>query len=195
MNYFNFLPEELVTEVIVYLDIDEIKLFQTFYGNKLDLTSKLFWINKLKYDKLEEYIPFLGITKGGNYLGEYESFVDTDENVNNFMTGFKRVRSNLVFYILPEVDTEELINTIDIGEFDKMTVGEMEVIDLVDVIQFEYMNRKYKFVRTSNRRMGFTPGEITEKQFKLLLIKLELVGYNIFALSDLEEQYEALNEY
>ena len=48
-NYFELIPDELIIEILVCLDIDNL---YNISDNFTIIKSKLFWIKKLQYDNL-----------------------------------------------------------------------------------------------------------------------------------------------
>ena len=64
-NYFNYMPEELIFQVLIYLDMKDIERL-TLKSSPIEITQNIlkknfFWIQKLKHDNMESYIPFFNI--------------------------------------------------------------------------------------------------------------------------------------
>src|SRR5436305_7541351 len=116
MNYFEFVPIELISQILLYLDVDEIEQSIEVYPQfKSVINQKIFWIMKLKLDKLSDYIPYLGTIKEG--IRDYHNFRDINIYINNFMRGFKEVGAHLYFNISNNIDIKELINNFTLKEF------------------------------------------------------------------------------
>ena len=86
-----FLPIELLSEIILHLEPDYIenvtkvsKLAQSV------INSKIFWINKLIINKMNEYIPFMSVINlYSDSLDEYKDFIIIEQNVTNVLGAFK----------------------------------------------------------------------------------------------------------
>ena len=79
MSYLDQLPNELLIEIFLYLDIEDLER-----TNPIIIESRVFWTRKLKNVNMEEYVSFLGLYKlinkiqGRNncYLEDYSKFVN-----------------------------------------------------------------------------------------------------------------------
>ena len=166
-TYLDFLPSELLSEILWHLDIDEIE-------NVLDVSefvqtiinSRVFWINRLLTDNMEKYIQFLGTFDNG--LEDYREFMSVEEDVVDFISGFKRYGSQINFKVLDEVDVKELIYDYNLDEVAAATQNTNEEAVV------ENIKGKYIFIPVTSETKKRT--DLTKEEFKLLLIKLSLVA-------------------
>ena len=185
-TYLNFLPSELLSEILWYLDIDEIEnVLEVSEFVQRVVDSRVFWINKLTFDDMEEYIQFLGTFDNG--FEDYRGFMSVEEDVVNFMSGFKRYGGHMEFPISIEVDVKELINDYTLDEFKEA------IQDFEGEIMIENFRGKYSYFFNKSG-ISDEIGVLTAKELGLLLIKLSLAGQNIFELSNLEKMMAEMYE-
>lgn len=194
-TYFNSLPLELLSEILLYLDINEIKEVTTVSRLvQIIIESKIFWINKLTFDKMDEYISFLGTFS--DYFKNYNRFMLIERDIIYFTKKFNGYGGNvefamsddkfrihnayILFYISDDINVKEMID-YNLEKFSR-AVKTMNVEVLIENIKEKYT---YALIKPINQIIE--NGELTQKEFKLLLIKLSLVGMNIFDLSNWEE--------
>ena len=76
-TYMDRLPDELLMETFLYLDVDYIQKESNKFAHNI-IESKIFWMKKFKHDGLEEYVQYLGLfhkinnyTNLSNYIEDY----------------------------------------------------------------------------------------------------------------------------
>ena len=175
--YLNFLPLELIGEILLYSDVESIKNLAKLLDINEIIMSTMFWVNKLKLDGLDIYIQFLGETQ------DYQNFYNINNNISNFIFLFKKFNENLLFDTTSKIDIRDLINSFSLKKFGS-------VIDISK--QDYYISIRYIYYNTYRCIQASVYGEyeivsITESEFKLLLIKLLLVNIDIYSLSNLDD--------
>ena len=73
--YFDRIPTEIMAEILLYLDIEDIKLINI----KEIIESKGFWIQKLMHDGMKDYVSLLGFF---NYMKDYTNFKYINNDIN-----------------------------------------------------------------------------------------------------------------
>ena len=84
-NYLEFLPNEIITNILIYLSYENLKiLFRIDQLNPIKslLFEKSFWIDKLKHDNIEEYIPYMG-QLSGEYILQYLAFININDRLES----------------------------------------------------------------------------------------------------------------
>jgi len=84
MNYLDSLPVEILYEIYVYIKVTIVPMalgsdVQTQNIHEKLLNDKLFWIIKLNYEKLSDYIKYLGFTN--SFIKDYELINRTNEYI------------------------------------------------------------------------------------------------------------------
>ena len=206
-TYFNYIPYELIEIIMLYMpsftskEVNYLK-FQTAFPEikyiKDILNSKIFWINRLKDEKLDEYIPFLG--HNNNYIEDYKQFVNIKNNVNTIISECDQIFfPQLAFRIKENININELITTLDLKNFKNMIPdlrSEPKHIVIFRKIGNDY---NYLYLHGSNKIYS---KDITIDNFILVLIKLYLLNYDvlsngssgIFMLSHPDEPVNYRNE-
>ena len=191
MNYLDFIPPELVIEILLYLDIDEIENLSKISLNVRDVfNAKLFWIKKLQFDNMSEYIPFLG--RKGTYLEDYKEFMKIEEDIYSILGMTRNFNGWISIKLKKYVDIRDLIDKYTPKEIGNLvTLGS----DNISLTYIEYRGKhKYQYESTFVGNVNRVIGELSEEEVKLLLIKLRLAGINLDSITNFEEIYEE-NEY
>ena len=103
-NYFELIPDELIIEILVCLDIDNLYNI----SNNFTITkSKLFWIKKLQYDNLGYYLDLLN--DSSDYV-QYKRIC----SIHNTILKLSKNPGYYVSFVLSN------INTIDDNIFTKV---------------------------------------------------------------------------
>ena len=185
MNYLDYIPPELVVEILLYLDIDEIENLSKISTNVRDvIDTKLFWIKKLQFDNMSEYIPFLG--RKGTYLEDYKEFMEIEEEI--YHTKFA---AWLTIRLKRDVDIKDLIEDYTPEEIaDLITLKK----DASEVIEIEYKGSLgYEYIIFNSKKLPNLPstrGELSEEEAKVLLIKLRLGGVILKSIGNWVEMYD-----
>ena len=79
MNYLDLLPSELVTEILLHLDVRDLEsLAKVSELVEKKIEDKYFWIKKFQFDNLHDYIDFLGdnqVFMKPNIIGKNRGFI------------------------------------------------------------------------------------------------------------------------
>ena len=191
MNYLDLIPPELVVEILLYLDIDEIENLSKISTNvRSVINTKLFWIKKLQFDNMSEYIPFLG--RKGTYLEDYKEFMKIEEDIYSILGMTRNFSGFISIKFKKYVDIRDLIDKYTPQEIGNLvTLGS----DYISIIYIEYIGKhKHQYETTFVGNVDRIIGELSEEEVKLLLIKLRLAGINLDSITNFEEIYEE-NEY
>ena len=191
MNYLDFIPPELIVEILLYLDIDEIENLSKISLNVRDVfNTKLFWIKKLQFDNMSEYIPFLG--RNETHLNDYKEFMKIEEEIYSTLGMTRNFNGFITIKLKKYVDIRDLIHKYTPEEIANLITLKSDNISLTYI---EYRGKhKYQYESTFVSNVDRVIGELSEEEVKLLLIKLRLAGINLESISNFEEIYEE-NEY
>lgn len=188
-TFFDLIPDEIMSQILLYLDIDDINPSSHNFSVGNIIKSKLFWIQKLTYDGMELYIPFLS---NDNYVGAYYRFESTDRRVRYFMQSLRYPYAKMNLFIPDDAELTDLVNTFTIEKLSKL-----EKLNFYPYkgkhILIEYFKGKYYYYVT---QVSFNEKNyLKAKDLKILLIKLVLADINLDALPDSEEMLSDSSEY
>ena len=74
MDYFKLLNNDVLSEIITRLNLNDITTVNNIFNISV-INDKLFWINKLKVDNLDEYVKFLDIVGELSYIDKYDKIL------------------------------------------------------------------------------------------------------------------------
>lgn len=177
--YFDYLPDELLGEILLYLGPFDILYLSESINTESVICSKIFWINKLSYTEMEEYIPFLSLLKD-RFLDEYFKILEIDEKVQIFIDMLERNEGFLLLKTINNIGLKQLID-YHLNEFkSEVTFGKYG-----DGIQIYYKKQiYYKNVNSSKVE------KLSNEEFKLLIIKLLVSDFKLYEMSNLYEIYD-----
>ena len=192
MLYFVTLPEEIVLEILLLLEIDELnnllKIKPSILSIHTIIKSKLFWINKLKNDGMNLYISFLGEFEG-DYLEGYQIFLNIDLEINDFKNRLILCNSNIHMYVANNFNLKYSINNFSPNKISRLIKSHKEINDNTNCLILQYSDEKcyYDYDDLYNEFYGpTTPDLLSFDEFKMLLIKMILSDLNIYSFTDIE---------
>src|SRR5438552_3469597 len=80
LRYLDFIPIELVFEILFYLDIDDIIIFDKTHPQLNIRKNKVFWINRIIDSQLDDFLFLLDSFYPADYLTQYQYFKKTNES-------------------------------------------------------------------------------------------------------------------
>ena len=172
MNYLNYINDDLKSIILSYLNIDDI--FKLDNINNI-LNNKIFWINKLKYDNMEEYVLYLN----NNYLDNYFKFIKINTDIN---TTFKNMKKSI--YVRYKINLEVNSNYNDnyLFNFTKkdiiydITEINREYISITIKYNSKFDNYTYDIIKVNDYNYSLLPsGDINKNEFKKILIRFMLI--------------------
>ena len=166
-TYLNFSPSGLIEEILVYLNAESIINLQKI---SVQANNKYFWINKLKLDNLGVYTQFLSAIDVAPQ--DYQKFIEINEYIQNFIHNFKGFNARMTIKMSDDINFKLL-------KINNLTIEELKNCSVSNKLIHIYFRDKYTYDHVLNH------GELTEDEFKLLLIKLSLIGIDIYSLSNL----------
>jgi len=182
-NYLDYIPTDLFGEILLYLSIEDIEILSQ-YNIKYILESRIFWIKRLQYEHLNLYIPLLGRLKE-EYFYEYAKFLSIEIDVSEFIYYFKEYSAYMSIKIsgnditkLIDNDIETFIENVDSSKYDCGVA----------------ISSKRKKILYHSNCIESLDGSLSDEEFRLLLIKLTISGFNLHELSNLDEIISELSE-
>ena len=85
MSYLNILNYDITSEILIFLDIYEIKKLKNIFNIDNIINKKLFWINKLKFIHLDNYIKFLDLYDQLDYIDKYNKILNIHMTISSFV--------------------------------------------------------------------------------------------------------------
>ena len=183
-NYISeFIPIELLSEILLYLNYEEIEnVIKIAPLGKRLLNLDVFWKNKLKFDDMTEYIPYLGTLNTMNSFTDYYALMDINRKVIDFTNKFNIFKGRLSFEISDTIDVNQLISK-DLFKFSEI----MNEVDYSSSRQITIRNKKGNRIYSIKFLDGYiVHGKLTDNEFKLLLIKFYLSGIDVYELSNIK---------
>ena len=183
MNYLDFIPYELIVEILLYLDIDELENPAKISTNvRSVIITKLFWIRKLQLEHMSEYIPFLG--RNETDIEDYKEFMNIEEEIHEILYMTRDFDKQFLIKLKKYVDIKDLIN--------KYTPEEIGNLVTLEDDDMEHIFIKYKGPNTYKYEaicidIDIIIGELSKEEVKLLLIKLRLGDIYLESISYFEE--------
>ena len=76
MSYLDIINHDILSEILLFLDIYEIKKLKNIFNIDNVINAKLLWINKLKLIHLDNYIKFLDLYNQLDYIDKYNKILN-----------------------------------------------------------------------------------------------------------------------
>ena len=184
-TYLDLLPLDILAEILIYVDTDDIQNLYIFNIKDI-LQSRIFWIKRLQYEKLNIYIPFLGKLKE-DYINEYFRFLEIHRDISEFAYYFKVYSA----YMSIENSSDTDINTLIDGDLETFIncIGKCKYGCDISISSNRNIIKYYNSCKNSTNS-----GKLSDEEFKSLLIKLTISGFNLYELSNLEEIQAELSQ-
>jgi len=202
-DYFGLLPGELITEILYYLDTNEIRNLKSAGIDSIQFNqaigNKYFWINKAKNEGADprflEYLSLVELnditsrgyqTKRGDYLTAYNKLFNLLSDVGPIVEALEHYNgSSLTIHLNHGTNIKDLIATYDLRTFDGM-------INMNDGVKCDiWWDRgtfHYNCGHYDDTKLSTESGTLYSSDVIFLLIKLELLGYDTISdFSDLDE--------
>jgi len=142
---------------------------------------------------LEYYVPFLKVAEERDYLKDYHEILMMNKHVHEFTQEFIRLRGTFNLIISSSITLKDLIYSNDLKRIKEVTdINNIDLnIESINTFYIRYKNGNYicikelyDFNRTVKPKI-----EISQKEFMMLLSKLEIAGLSVYTFSNLEELY------
>lgn len=205
MTYFQLLPYEIYEIILYYCDYECVKLLnresiidKAFIDNVS--RNKFFWSDKLKYDGLEAYIPYLEfnygpieyklfIDKYAGYTKAYVLLVNVDIDIEYHINKYTSEPVAIYFPMYYDASDEDIKNFIsevpqNKDNCNKMLLEFYDVLsenknsdDFVDNGIIRYIDGNYSC--TTQLEYGIKNIPISARDFKNFLIKASISGVDL----------------
>ena len=178
LNYFEIIPIELRSIILVYLDrISRFNIERTYKVFQGIIDSELFRINItiFKYKDYYKYIEYL------KFIGSQDKFFDIEYKTSRFIFHFKResLQNNYRYSIELNVNVDRNINLKNLiynnmKDFEKIFKDSEDNNDPLQITFTEY-GRIIRF-KSDPYHGG---AAISEHEFFILILKLYLIGIGV----------------
>ena len=195
-SYLDFIPNEILTQIFIYLDVDNLESIKGTYQS-IDnlLMSKLFWINKLNSEGLSRYTRYLGKFETesslipGSYINDYYKIHEATDEADFIYKNLEKYQTELLLPVNRDVDVQKFIHSDNLIFIKNSILKHIQFRYLVfdkpkNAHKIDEWNIKYKLIDT------YITTSITDEDFRFLLSKLILTGINVIKFTQLEEIFE-----
>ena len=169
--YLNFLPSELIEEILLYSDVESIKklseLIETSNMVNKIIVNRTFWVDKLTIDGVEIYLELLDYYK--NYLLTYYDILLYLNYINKFLT-YIHNKYPIMIATNSKMNLKKFIHLNLLNFKKESNHGNF-------IIYIKYENGGFK-----NLSSPLKYEVISNDEIKLLLIKLILIDVDISGL-------------
>lgn len=188
MNILDCLPVELLSEVFLYLNIDDINnINEIIILSGRVIESINFWLYRLTYDSMKEYIRFFKLmlnTENKGKLALYSRFITIEQDISKLLILLKETDSFFSPHISREIINIDELISYDLDKF-KENVGDYDNCHTSVQVIIEHNEGRYKYSTSCD---NFSEEYILSyDKLKLLLIKFSLTDFNIFDLSFIDQ--------
>ena len=134
-TYFDFLPDEIIAEILIYLELQDINNLRFIRKIENLISNKHFWQKVLFRGNMSFYVDFLGYSDQ-KYLKEVLQFYEAENYVNQIVDSLLLKEINICLFISNKIKFFDMIEIYSISDISKINI---------EIINIDIINNRYDY--------------------------------------------------